>query len=109
MAAVGRGRSFGPRMAPVGAWSVPCAPYGRRGGVAGPLRPVWPPCGRGRSPGPRMAAVGRSRFPGPRMAAVGAWPFPAPCMAAVGVWPVLWALYGRRGGVAGPLGPVWPP
>ena len=37
--------------------------YGRRGGVAGPLGPVWPPWGRGRSPGPRMAAEG-------------AWPVP---------------------------------
>jgi len=28
-------------------------------------------------------------------------------MAAVGVWPIPWALYGRLGGVYGPLGPVW--
>jgi len=27
----------------------------------------------------------------------------------VGAWPVLWAFCGRRGGVAGHLGPVWPP
>jgi len=50
-------------MAAVLAWPVHWAPYGRRGGVAGPLGPVWPPWGRGRSPGPRMAAVG-------------AWPVP---------------------------------
>jgi len=30
-------------------------------------------------------------------------------MAAVGAWPVPWAQYGRRRGVAGLLGPVWPP
>jgi len=40
-----------------------------------------------------MPAVGRGRSPGPRMATVGAWP-------------VSWAPYGRRGGVASPLGPV---
>jgi len=28
-------------MAAVGAWLVPWAPYGRRGGVAGPLASVW--------------------------------------------------------------------
>ena len=40
---------------------------------------------------------------------VGAWPVPWARMAAVGTWPVPWAPCGRRGGVAGPLGPVWPP
>jgi len=77
----GRGRSPGTRLAAVGVWPVPWAPsgalqvqwarlvavwawpvqsasYGRRGGVAGPMGPVWPPWGRGHSNGPRMAAVG---------------------------------------------------
>jgi len=30
-------------------------------------------------------------------------------MTAVGAWQVPWAPYGRRGCVAGPLGPVWLP
>jgi len=30
-------------------------------------------------------------------------------MATVGAWPVPWATYGRLGGVAGALGPVWSP
>jgi len=30
-------------------------------------------------------------------------------MIDVGVCPLSWALYGRRGGVAGPLGLVWLP
>jgi len=46
------------------------ASYGRRGGVDGPLGPVWPPWGRGRSPGP--------------------------CLGAVGAWPFPWAPSGRR-------------
>jgi len=92
----GRGRSFKPRMAVMGEWPVPWAPYGFRGGVAGPLFPVWQPWGRGRSPGPRMADVGAWRSPGARIAAVGAWP-------------VRSCLYGRRGGGAGPLDPVWLP
>jgi len=115
-------------MAALGVWPVPWATNGRRGGVAGslgpyagrdgvlgPLVPVWPPWGCGRSPGPRMAAVGawpvpwapygrrggvagplsnewpswmRGRSPGPRISAVGAWPVPGPRMAAVGAWPV---------------------
>ena len=58
-------------------------PYGRRGGVAGPLGPVWPLLGRG-------------------------WSFGS-CVAVVGAWPVLWTPCGRRGGVAAPLDPVWPP
>jgi len=83
--------------------------------VAGLLSFVWPPCGyrrsrsvkwppwvRGWSPGPRMVAVhesppwGRGCSPGSRMAAVVACPIP-------------WALYSRREGVAGPMGPVSPP
>ena len=75
----GRGRSPGPRTAALGAWPVQWALYGRRGGVAGPLGPEWPPWGRGRSPGPRLKAVG--------------------------AWGVTWAPDGRRGDVAGPLGP----
>jgi len=80
----------------VGAWPVPWAVYGRRGVVTGSLGPsgrrrfvagflvsVLPPWGRGRSPGPRLAAVGS--------------------------WVVTWAPSGRHWGVAGPLGPVWPP
>jgi len=50
-------------VAAVGAWPFHWAPCGRRGGVVGPLGPVWPPWGRGRSPEPRVAAVG-------------AWPVP---------------------------------
>jgi len=70
-------------MAAVEARSVSWVLYGRRGGVAGPLGPVWLPWKSGWSAGPRMAAVG--------------------------AWLVPWAPYVRRGGVAGPLGPVWPP
>jgi len=32
-----------------------------------------------------------------------------PRVAAVGSWQVPWPPSGRRGGVAGRLGPVWPP
>jgi len=67
-------------MAAVGAWPVPLALYGRRGGGARPLHPVWTPWGRGSSPESRMAAFG--------------------------VWPVPCVPYGRRGSVAPPLGPV---
>jgi len=52
----------------------PCVPNGRRGGVAHPLGFVWPPWGRGLSPGPRMTAVE--------------------------AWPIPWAPYGPRGCVA---------
>jgi len=91
----GRGRSPGPRVAAVGAWPLPWAPCGRRGGVSGPVAPVWTPLGGGRSPGPRMAAVG-------------AWPVPWAPYGRPGGVDVLLAPYGRRGGVTGPLGPVWP-
>ena len=47
----------------LGASPVPWAPYSRRGGVAGPLGPVWPPWGRGWSPGPRVAVVGAYESP----------------------------------------------
>jgi len=83
-------------MAAVEACPVLWAPYGRRGGVAVPLSPVWPQWKRSRSPGPVWPPWGRGRSPGPHMAAVGAWPVP-------------WAPCGGRGGVAGPLMPVWPP
>jgi len=83
-------------MAAVGAWLVPWAPYGRCEGVAGFLRPVWPLWGRGRSPGSRMVAVG-------------AWPvLYAPYCRRGGV-DSPWAPCGRRGGVTGPVGLVWPP
>jgi len=62
---------------------VPWVPSDRRGGVPGPLGPVWPPWGRGRSPETRLATVK--------------------------AWPVPWAPFGCHGGVGGPLGPVLPP
>jgi len=83
-------------MAAVGAWPVPWTPYGLHGGVAGPLGLVWPPWGRGFSPGSRIGVVG-------------AWPlFYASYAFREGVAHPL-APYCRRGGVAGPLGHVWPP
>jgi len=96
MVAVGACRSPGADVAAVGAWPVLWAPYGRRGGVAGPMGPEWPPFGRGWSPEPRMVAVG-------------AWPFPWATNGCCGVWPVPWAPNGCRGGVAVPLGLVWWP
>jgi len=92
----GRGRSPGPNVVAVGECPVPCSPCGRRGGVAGPLNPTWPPWGRGRSPVHTWLPWKRGRSPWSRVAAVGAWQ-------------VLWALRGRRGGMAGPLGPKLPP
>ena len=103
-------------MAAVGAWPVPWATYGRRGGVAGPQGPVWPPMGRGRSPGPRVAGVGAWPVPwdpfgrrggvagslGPVRPPWGRGWSPGPRTAAVGAWPVPWAPYGRRGIMAGP-------
>ena len=68
--AVGRGRSRGPRVFAVAAWTVTWAPCGRRGGVAGPLGPVWPTWGRGRSPGPSTAAVGAPKWVIRRMSAI---------------------------------------
>ena len=102
----GRGRSCGPWVASVGAWTVPWvpsglvevwlvpwAPSGLCGGVTRLLGSVSAPLGRGCSPGPRVAAVGAFLSPGPQLATVGAWPVPR-------------ALSGCRGGVAGHLGPV---
>jgi len=92
----GRGRFPWPRMVAVVAWIVFFLQYDRRGNVTRHLDPVWPPWGRGTSPGPRIAAVGRcpcSCFP----------------MATVGAWPIHYASCGCRGGVACPLGLVWPP
>jgi len=60
------------------------------------MGPVWLPWGCGQSPGPRVAAVGK-------------WPSPGPRVVAVGAGPVAWVQCGRRGSVAGPLGPVGPP
>jgi len=91
-------------MASVGAWSVPWVLYGCRGGVAGLLGSVWPPCGEtgplvlilppwghGQSPGPCTAAVGEWLDPWVPMDAVGAWPVPWFRMAAVKACPVPWA------------------
>jgi len=64
--------------------------------MAHPHGPVWPTWRRGPSSRPRMVAVG-------------AWPVPGPCVAAVVAWPGSYAPYGRRRGVARPLGPVRPP
>jgi len=60
----------------VWAWPVSWAPYGRRGGVASALGPVWPPWGRGRFLGSVWLPWERGRSLGPRIAAVGAWPVP---------------------------------
>ena len=91
----GRGPSPGHRVASVGAWPVPWAPRGSRGGVAGPMRTARPPWGRGRSQGTRVAAVGA---------------LPAPCASCGRRGGVAGPLSscGRRGGVAGPLVLVWP-
>jgi len=76
----------------VGAWPVSCASSGRHGGVACHLGPVWQPLwGRGTPLGRVCQPWGRGPFPGFRVAAVGAWPVPC-------------APYGRRNGVACPLG-----
>jgi len=66
--------------------------------------PVWLAVGRGRSPGPRVAGPLSSAWQPSR------WDrSPALCVAAVGAGPVPWAPRGRRGGVAGPLGPTKSP
>jgi len=122
VAAWGRGRSSGPRVAAVrrarssghcviavGAWPVFWATYGWCGGVAGPLHPVWQPWERGRSPGPVKPPRGRGQSSVPRVAAVKAWPVVWDPVAAFGSWPVPWASCGGLGGMASPLGPVWPP
>jgi len=83
-------------MAAVGACPVPWASYGRHVSVARPLGTVWSPRGVARPLGFVWPPWGRGPSPGPRMGAVGAWPVP-------------WALYGSRGGVARHLGRVWPP
>ena len=105
----GCGWSHGPRMAAVGVWKFPRAPYGRRGAwpvpwasygcrgsVACPLGHVSPPWGRCRSPLPVWLPWGCGRFHRPRM-------------SAVEVGPVPWASYRRRGGFAGHLGHAWRP
>jgi len=96
------------------------ASFGRPGGIARHLGPIWPPSRRGPPTGPRMAAVGawtpraaiwppwgRDLSPGLRLAAVGRGGSPGLCTAAVGAWLVPYAPYYCRGGVAHPLGPVW--
>jgi len=107
-------------MAAVGAWPVSWAVYGCCGGEALPLGPVWRPWGLARLLGPLWTPWVRGPSPGLRMATVGASPFPLAesdrregrglsakhRMAAVGARPVFWAPYGRRWGVARPLGPV---
>ena len=78
---------------PVLALPFPWATGGRRGVVAGPLGPRWPPWGHGESPGPRQADVEAWSFPrnpGGRRGGVGG--LLGPC--------------GRSGGVAGPLHPI---
>jgi len=132
----GRGWSPGVSMAAVVAWPVPWAPCGhhecvavpwaqcgRRGGVAGLLGPVWPPCGSDRSPGYQVAAVGAWPVPGDPCGGLGGvagplgtvwllWGrgrFPGFCVAALGAWPVPGLPCGCRGGMVGPLGPVWAP
>jgi len=104
------------------AWPVPCSPRGRRGGLAGQLGPVGPPWGRGWSPGQCMAPVGgvagplspvwpvgRGRFLGFEGPLLGHCRSPGSRMTVEGTWPVPWSPYGRRGGVAAPLGPALPP
>jgi len=90
----GRGWSPKPRLAVVGAWLVPWAPSGSLGGVARPLHSVWMPWGVAGPLGPVSLPCGRGRSPGP-------------CLVAVKAWPVPWAPSGRRGSLAGPVGPVW--
>jgi len=58
IAAVGRCPSFCPPMTTVGAWPIYYSPCGCRGGVASPLRLVWPLYGCGPSTGTRVAAEG---------------------------------------------------
>jgi len=102
------------------AWPFPWVSSGNRGGLAGPLGPVWEPLGCGRYPGPGLATLGtgqwlgslwppwgRGRSPRPGLTAVGACQYLKPGLAAVEAWPVPWARSGCRGGVAGPLKPVW--
>jgi len=96
VAAVWRGQSSGHRLAAVKVWPVAWSTFGRRGGVAASMVPVWPPWGCGRSTGLRLAAVG-------------ACPVHSFLSAAVGAWPVPWSPSGRRGGAAGPLVPIWLP
>ena len=128
----GCGRSLGSRVAPVGVWPVPCAsggicwgvyvllgPVWPRGGVAGALgllwaswerdRPIWMPWDHGQFPGTRLLAVGRGRSPVLRVATVMAWPVDWARVSTVRAWPVPCTPSGCHGGMAGPLGPVWPP
>jgi len=105
----GSGRSPGPRLSAVGGCPVPWAPSVCRGGVAGPLGAVCPLWGRGYSSRSVWVSCGCGRTPGLCMAAVGAWPVPWVLSGCRGAWLVFWGPSRRRGGVAGLLGPVWPP
>jgi len=129
----GRGRSPGPLWPPWGRgrspvpvwlpWGVvgPLGPDGRSGGVSSPIGPVWLTWGCGQSSGPRMVAVGSWTVPWFPYGRLKACTVPPPHVAAVvtrpvvmapygchGGWPIHLALYGRRGGVAYFLCPVWP-
>jgi len=76
----GRGWFRGPRGAAVEAWPGLLALCGRRGSVADPLGPVWPPMVLVRSLGSRVATLGYGRSTELRVATQGAWPIPwAPC------------------------------
>jgi len=100
-------------MVAVVVWAVLYAPYGGLGGVAGPLGLAWPPWGVATPLGPVYLPWRHGRFPGALVAewgrggSFGRGQSPRPCTAAVRAWPLPWALYGRRGRVAGPLGPAW--
>jgi len=96
VAAVGVWLVREPRVAAVGAWLVLWAQYSRRRCLAGPLGTVWPPWGVAHPLGFVWPPCKRGLFSKPSLAAVGAWPVP-------------YTPYGRRGGVACPFGPVWPP
>jgi len=93
----------------MGAWPAPLAPCGGCGNVAGPLGLLGSPWGHGRSPGPVWLPWGRGRTSGSMCLVWGRARSPGLRVAAVGPWLVPWAPCNRRGGVAGPLGPVSPP
>jgi len=91
--------------------------------MAGPLGPVGPPRGRGRSPELRFPAVGAEPFPSAPCGHRGvvaalrgpAWPPWARCrsfgtsLATVEAWQVPCTLCGCCGEMSGPLVLVWPP
>jgi len=79
----------------VGALPFPWALYGRRGGVASFLGPVWPPWGRGSDLGSVRLLWGVA-IP---------WALFGGCGHVASFLGHVWL----RGGMAGLLGPVWPP